>query len=70
MMGRQRADQGQLFYLFNLEDPTGHLLRRINPTVTRVLRGLGTSCQLSTVTSAGHRPKGDIKQGTLRAFLG
>ena len=42
MMGRQRVDQSQLFYLFNLEAriPAGHLLRRINPTVTRILAGL------------------------------
>ena len=39
MMGRQTVDQGQLFYLFNLERriPESHLLRRINPTVTRML---------------------------------
>jgi len=39
MMGRQTVDQGQLFYLFNLERriPERHLLRRINPTVTRIL---------------------------------
>lgn len=32
MMGRQKVDQSQLFYLFNLEGrfPAGHLLRRIN----------------------------------------
>ena len=37
MMGRQAVDQSQLFYLFNLEEhiPTDHLLRRINPIVTR-----------------------------------
>ena len=42
MMGRQTVDQSQLFYLFNLEAriPTRHLLRRINPTVTRILAGL------------------------------
>jgi transposase len=42
MMGRQRGDQSQLFYLFNLEKriPAGHLLRKINPTVTRVLTDL------------------------------
>jgi transposase len=42
MMGRQTGDQSQLFYLFNLERriPTGHLLRRINPIVTRVLTDL------------------------------
>jgi transposase len=39
MMGRQTGDQSQLFYLFNLEEriPAGHLLRRINPVMTRVL---------------------------------
>ena len=42
MMGRQTGEQSQLFYLFNLEEriPAGHLLRRINPVVTRVLAGL------------------------------
>jgi tRNA/tmRNA/rRNA uracil-C5-methylase (TrmA/RlmC/RlmD family) len=42
MMGRQTGNQGQLFYLFNLESriPAGHLLRRINPIVTRVLADL------------------------------
>jgi len=42
MMGRQTGDQSQLFYLFNLEQriPRGHLLRRINPVVTRLLAGL------------------------------
>jgi transposase len=39
MMGRQKVDQSQLFYLFNLEAriPPRHLLRRINPVVTRIL---------------------------------
>jgi transposase len=39
MMGRQSGDQSQLFYLFNLERriAAGHLLRRINPVVTRIL---------------------------------
>jgi hypothetical protein len=42
MMGRQKGDQSQLFYLFNLERriPASHLLRRINPTVSRVLADL------------------------------
>ena len=42
MMGRQTGDQSQLFYLFNLEAriPAGHLLRRINPVVTRILAEL------------------------------
>src|SRR6516164_1849185 len=39
MMGRQTVDQSQLFYLFNLEEyiPADHLLRRLNPIITRVL---------------------------------
>src|ERR1700757_2388615 len=39
MMGRQGGDQRQLFYLFNLERriPADHLLRRVNPIVTRIL---------------------------------
>src|SRR5512135_132458 len=42
MMGRQGGDQSQLFYLFNLERriPECHLLRRINPEVTRVVADL------------------------------
>jgi transposase len=42
MMGRQTGDQSQLFYLFNLERrvPAGHLLRRMNPIVTRLLAKL------------------------------
>ena len=42
MMGRQTVDQSQLFYLFNLEGriPVRHLLRRINPIVTRILAEL------------------------------
>jgi len=39
MMGRQSGDQSRLFNLFNLERriPPGHLLRRINPVVRRIL---------------------------------
>jgi transposase len=42
MMGRQKVDQSQLFYLFNLESriPARHLLRRINPMVTRILANI------------------------------
>src|ERR1700726_5072241 len=42
MMGRQAVDQSQLFYLFNLEEhiPADHLLRRLNPIVTRMLANL------------------------------
>src|SRR5262249_59807070 len=42
MMGRQTVDQSHLFYLFNLENriPVRHLLRRINPIVTRILADL------------------------------
>jgi transposase len=47
MMGRQTVDQSQLFYLFNLEQriPAHHLLRRINPIVTRILAGLRDELQ-------------------------
>jgi transposase len=47
MMGRQTVDQGQLFYLFNLERriPERHLLRRINPIVTRILAKLRTKLE-------------------------
>ena len=57
MMGRQGGDQSQLFYLFNLERriPASHLLRRINPVVTRILAGLRRSWRLFTVTLVGHR---------------
>ena len=46
-MGRQIGDQSQLFYLFNLEErnPARHLLRLINPTVTRVLAGVREKLQ-------------------------
>ena len=42
MMGRQTADQAQLFYSFNLEEriPASHLLRRIDIFVTQVLADL------------------------------
>src|SRR5947208_6397967 len=42
MMGRQEADQGQLFYLVNLERrvPADHLLRRINPAVAQIMLGV------------------------------
>ena len=46
-MGRQTGDQSRLFYLFNLEDriPSRHMLRRINPVVTRVLGELRAKLQ-------------------------
>ena len=42
MMGRQRRDQGKLFYEFRLQDriPENHLLRRINVFVTTALADL------------------------------
>ena len=45
--GRQTGDQRQLFYLFNLEEriPARHLLRLIQPTVTRVLAGVREKLQ-------------------------
>ena len=57
MMGRQTVDQSQLFYLFNLEEqiPADHLLRRLNPIVTRVLVDFARSWRRSTATSGGPR---------------
>ena len=42
MMGRQRRDQGKLFYEFQLDDriPKNHLLRRIDVVVTAALADL------------------------------
>jgi len=42
MMGRQRRDQGKLFYAFRLDDriPKNHLLRRIDVFVTAALADL------------------------------
>jgi transposase len=59
MMGRQTGDQSQLFYNFNLERrvPADHLLRRINPVVTRVLADLRT--QLAPFYSNIGRPSID-----------
>ena len=39
MMGRQRRDQGKMFYEFHLDDriPKNHLLRRIDVFVTAAL---------------------------------
>src|SRR5262245_65947887 len=47
MMGQQTGDQSQLFYLFNLEEriPARHLLRLINPIITRVLAGVREKLQ-------------------------
>ncbi len=57
MMGRQTGDQSQFFYLFNLEQriPGGHLLRRINPVVTRCWLDFVRSWSPSTARSAGLR---------------
>jgi transposase len=42
MMGRQRRDQGRLFYEFRLDEriPQNHLLHRINAFVTAALTDL------------------------------
>ena len=60
MMGRQDTDQGQLFYLFNLERriPADHLLRRINPVVTQVM--LGVRERLAPFYSEIGRPSIDL----------
>jgi len=47
MMGRQRRDQGKLFYEFRLDDriPKNHLLRRIDVFVTAALADLHQELQ-------------------------
>jgi len=59
MMGQQTGDQSRLFYAFNLDEliPEHHLLRRINPIVTRVLAGL--RCRLKPFYSEIGRPSID-----------
>ena len=56
MMGRQRRDQGKLFYEFRLEDriPENHLLRRINVFVTTALADLHKPPS-GQVNFSGHR---------------
>jgi hypothetical protein len=55
MMGRQRRDQGRLFYEFRPEDriPTNHLLRRMNVFVTAALADLHKQLEPHYTTSAG-----------------
>ena len=76
MMGRQTGNQSQLFYLFNLERriPADHLLRRINPVVTRILVEVREqlapfyselpSCveRKSASDHSRRRPKGHLRQ--------
>jgi transposase len=59
MMGRQRRDQGRLFYEFRLEDriPENHLLRRMNVFVTVALADLHK--ELKTYYSDIGRPSVD-----------
>lgn len=59
MMGRQTADQAQLFYSFNLEEriPASHLLRRIDIFVTQVLADIHG--ELSAFYSHTGRPSID-----------
>ena len=68
MMGRQTSDQSQLFYLFNLERriPAGHLLRRINPVVTRILVELRAG--LAPFYSDIGRPSIDPELGRVDGF--
>ena len=58
MMGRQRRDQGRLFYEFRLEDRIlqNHLLRRMNVFLTVALGDLHKLCSSrTTARSAGLR---------------
>ena len=55
MMGRQRRDQGRLFYEFRLEDriPENHLLRRMNVFVTVALADLHKELKRSKILPLG-----------------
>jgi hypothetical protein len=55
-MGRQKVDQSDLFYLFNLEGripAPHHLLRRINPVVTGFGLSFARSWNASRARSVG-----------------
>jgi len=73
MMGRQTVDQSQLFYLFNLEGriPARHLLRRINPTVTRILADLRERLEpfYSEIGPAFDRPRAHDPDADRRLLL-
>jgi hypothetical protein len=71
-MGRQKSDQRQLFYLFNLEAriPAHHLLRRINLS----LAGYGLTFARSWASlqrdwSAFDRPRTDDPDADRRLLL-
>ena len=51
MMGRQRRDQGKLFYEFRLDDriPKNHLLRRIDTVDCRLCKLSETQCREASV---------------------
>jgi hypothetical protein len=56
MMGRQRRDQGKLFYEFRLDRiPKNHLLRRIDVFVTAALADLHKELEPTTATSDAPR---------------
>jgi hypothetical protein len=68
-VGRQTGDQSQLFYLFNLEGriSASHLLRRINPVVTRVLADLRE--KLAPFYSDIDRPRTHVADADCRLLL-
>ena len=61
-MGRQRRDQGKLFYEFRLDDriPQNHLLRRIDVFVTSALADLHK--ELEPYYSEIGRPSVDVNR--------
>jgi hypothetical protein len=69
MMGRQRRDQGRLFYEFRLEGriPENHLLRRINVFVTVALADLHK--ELTPHYSDIGRPSVEELAVTLQQFV-
>jgi hypothetical protein len=74
MMGRQRRDQGRLFYEFRLEDriPENHLLRRINVFVTVALEGLHKELEphYSEIGASVGRPRTHDPNAHHRLLLG
>src|SRR5215813_11436747 len=67
MMGRQRRDQGALFYEFRLEDriPQNHLLRRMNVFVTVALDDLHKHLRSTTFASQADATKAPCEASCL-----
>ena len=71
MMGRQRRDQGRLFYEFRLEDriPENHLLRRMNVFVTVALADLHKDpITTAPIIASGNSSSGRMPLSRLAPF--